>query len=280
MIRASCLVLLLCSSSVTFAAELKPETIKAWDEYVQAANARMAERARGGHFLWIDEAADRLSRVKRGEVIVAPVSEHAPRSVPHGLIHDWIGAAFVPHARMADILNIVRDYTRYEEFYGPAVSESKKIGQPSPQDYKFSLVLLNQALFQTTALDTEYKSSYIRLDEKRWYSVTSTTRVQEIDDYGQPGARRLPEDQGHGYIWRLYSLARFEERDGGVYVELEAAALSRDIPFSVRWIVEPLVRRVSRNSLTTSLEQTVAQVTRPVLHAELTPARERRSSAR
>jgi len=51
------------------------------------------------------------------------------------------------------------------------------------------------------------------------------------------------------------STARFEERDGGVYVELEAIALSRDVP--VRWIVNPIVRRVSRNSMLLSLQQTL-----------------------
>ena len=54
----------------------------------------------------------------------------------------------------------------------------------------------------------------------------------------------------------LYSFSRFEERDGGVYVEMEAIALSRDIPFSVRWMVEPIVRKVSRSSILTSLQQT------------------------
>jgi hypothetical protein len=46
------------------------------------------------------------------------------------------------------------------------------------------------------------------------------------------------------------------ERDGGIYIEIEAIALSRDIPGSVRWFVEPIVRNVSRQSLKTSLQQT------------------------
>jgi hypothetical protein len=41
-----------------------------------------------------------------------------------------------------------------------------------------------------------------------------------------------------------------------VYIELEAIALSRDIPAALRWAVEPIVRRVSRSSLDTSLQQT------------------------
>ena len=79
--------------------------------------------------------------------------------------------------------------------------------------------------------------------------------MQEIRHYGRPDQQELPPDQGSGYIWRLYSVARFEERDGGVYIELEAIALSRDIPVGVRWLVDPIVRRVSRNTLLISLQQ-------------------------
>ena len=40
-----------------------------------------------------------------------------------------------------------------------------------------------------------------------------------------------------------------------MYVELEAMALSRDIPGAFRWAADPIVRRVSKNSLLTSLRQ-------------------------
>lgn len=46
------------------------------------------------------------------------------------------------------------------------------------------------------------------------------------------------------------------EGEGGVYFEVEAIALSRDIPAMLRLMVEPVVRRVSRNSLATALRQT------------------------
>ena len=63
-----------------------------------------------------------------------------------------------------------------------------------------------------------------------------------------------------GLIWRVHSITHFEERDGGVYIEVEAIALSRDIPAVLRWVVDPIVRRVSRASLATSLQQTEAAV--------------------
>jgi len=77
-----------------------------------------------------------------------------------------------------------------------------------------------------------------------------------VEAYRQTGEHRLSEGYGGGYIWKLYSISRFEQRDGGVYVEVEVIALSRDIPAIMHFIVDPIVRRVSRSSLLLSLQQT------------------------
>jgi hypothetical protein len=248
--------LLACVVAVSQAAELKEETLKAWNEYVRATNSHMQERLQPGkQFLWIDEAPDRRSQTRGGEILVFGVGTHNPKRVPSGLIHHWIGAAFIPNTKLDDVFGVVRDYSRYKEFYKPAVIDSKPVSQVGTHD-NFSILLLNKAVLRRTALESEYESSYFQIDAKRWYGVVSATRMQEIDDYGESGEHKLPLDEGGGYIWRLYSISRFEEHDGGVYVELEAIALSRDIPFSFRWIVDPIVRRVSRDAIVTSLRQT------------------------
>jgi len=41
-----------------------------------------------------------------------------------------------------------------------------------------------------------------------------------------------------------------------VYIEIEAMAQSREIPAALRFVADPTVRRVSRNSLLASLQQT------------------------
>jgi hypothetical protein len=253
-------VLILSASAVSNAAELqlKPETLAAWQSYIRTADSRMQERLHGGApFLWIDESAERGRRVRAGEILVTPVSEQSPVRVPNGLIHDWIGAAFFPNASLADILAVVQDYPRYKEFYKPLVIDSKLLGSDRT-DYRFSLLMLNKSLFAKNALLSEWKEGYLQVDDWRWYSIASTTRVQEIDEYGSPAERELPVDTGSGYIWRLYSFSRFEQRDGGVYVEMEAMALSRDIPAGLRWLIDPIVRRVSRGSVFTSFTKTRA----------------------
>jgi hypothetical protein len=174
--------------------------------------------------------------------------------VPSGIIHEWIGAAFIPDVRLEDVLTAVRDYGNYREFYKPIVVDSKSLGTDRACD-KYSMRVVNKETVAETALDMEYETCYVKADERRLYSITHTTRVQEIRHYGKPDVQELPPNQGNGYVWRVYSIARFEERDGGVYVEIEAIALSRDVPAALRWLVNPIVRRVSRNSMLVSLQQ-------------------------
>lgn len=253
--RVTSAILALLPVAAATAAELKPETVAAWDGYIAVANARMQLRAQGlAPFLWIDEHCAR-ARVRLGEPLILPATEHTPRRVPAGLIHHWIGAAFIPDAKIEDVTGVLRDYSRYKDYYRPNVIESKTIRREGPQDL-FSLVLVNKALVVSTALEGDYESRYFQVDAKHSYSISQTTRVQEIENHGQASERKLPPDQGSGYIWRLYSITRFEERDGGVYLEVEAIALSRDIPAAVRWMVDPIVRRVSKSSVLTSLRQT------------------------
>jgi hypothetical protein len=248
------------------AASLEPTTLMAWEEYVEAANMRMEQRlTHGNTFLWVDEVPDRLARVRSGEIVVSAVGLHNPKKVPSGLIHDWVGAVFIAHVTLKDVLGVVSDYARYKDLYRQAVIDSKVIATGEARD-RFSMLLVNRSLFLKTAFDTDYESCYVHVDDRRGYSVSQTTRIQEIEEYGSPAQRTLHEGEGSGIIWRLFGITRYLERDGGVYIELEAIGLSRDIPASIRWLVEPIVRRVSRGSLSTSLRQTETGVR---LHAEL-----------
>jgi hypothetical protein len=216
----------------------------------------MQEHLRPGrHFLQIDEDQDRVRRVRNGEVLVSPVGLRSPSKVPSGLIHDWLGDTFVQHTTLKDVLSVVSDYDRYKEFYRPTVVDSRALTRGGREE-RFSMVLMNGSLFLKTALDSNQSCSSVSVSDRRRSTVCETTHLQEIENYGAPGQHTLPEGEGSGFLWRLSSITRFEERDGGVYIELEAIALSRDIPISLRWIVEPIVRRVARNSLELSLRQT------------------------
>jgi hypothetical protein len=249
-------LIILATVSAAQATELKHETVKTWQEYIRSANARMQERLRPGiHFLKVDEDPDWISEVRRGEIHVSRGGLQGVTKVPSGLIHDWLGAAFIERTTLNQVLSVVRDYDQYKRFYQPTVADSKTLLTDRLED-RFSMVLVNKSLLVQSALTGDYKCLYVRVNDRRWYSITESTRIQEIENYGTPSQRMLDEGEGKGLMWRLFSITRFEERDGGVYIELEAIALSRDIPVSLRWMVEPIVRRVSKSSLTMSLRQT------------------------
>ncbi len=238
------------------AIELRPDTLKAWDDYVRNADARMESRAEGQQpFLWADEAPERMARLQRGEVLVSPVAGHGTRNVTNGLIHDWIGAAFIPHATIEGLLAVVHDYDRYKDFYRPAVIDSKTLA--CTQTYqRFSMVWQKHVLFVNAAIEGQYEAREFAAGGRRGYNIANTVRVREIENYGQANAYFLPAGQGNGFIWRLHSIARYEEREGGVYLELEAIALTRNIPPALRWMVNPVINHLSISSLATTLRET------------------------
>jgi hypothetical protein len=241
-------------------ADLKPESLAAWDQYVRLSDTAMQARLQPGKpFLWIDEDPDRRRRLHAGEILAARVGAQSPKQVPSGLIHHWIGAVFLPNASLGDVLAIVRDYAHYKDYYRPTVVNASSI-RVAPGVDRFSMLLMNKPLFLKIAIESECESTYAQAGTGRWYSVVSAVRVQEIEDYGQPGERKLPSGEGSGYVWRLHTITRFEEADGGVYVEVEAMALSRDIPAAARWVVDPIVRRVSKEAMVASLRQTLDAV--------------------
>src|ERR1700733_12163345 len=166
--RLLAILILLRFEPYTSAATLKPETIAAWDAYMQAANDKMQARLQpGATFLWIEEDPDRADRIGANGPYIAPMAKDIPRKVPSGLIHDWLGAGFVPDVKIEDILRVVRDYDRYKDVYHPGVIASSSHGNDGVKDL-FSLRLVNKSVVAKTALDADSESSYIRVDEHRW----------------------------------------------------------------------------------------------------------------
>ena len=255
-------------------AELQRETAEAWQEYLCRPGNSMQARLEGSEpFLWMDEEAGRARRVKSGEIVVAPLAGHGTQSVPNGLIHDWIGAVFIPNATVQSLLEVVRHYDRYKDFYKPVVMDSQVLDADGAEQ-EFSMVWQRHVLFVNAAMRGHYHAKDVIVDAYRGYSIVEARTLQQIDDYGQPGEHLLPPDTGSGFIWRIYSIARYAERDGGVYLEVEGIALSRGVPRSMRWLVNPVVNHLSVNSLTTTLEQTRAAVNRQKAAPERLVAKE------
>ena len=255
------MMLAVFAAQFAVAAELQPGTLAEWNVYLKEADLHMQDRVAGGRpFLWMDESPERAASVHRGEVAIGPGVGKGTESVLHGLVHDWIGTIFIPGATISDLWAVVHDYENYRRTYRPVVSSARTLACTDASQ-EFQMVWQRKVLFVSAAIEGRYQAHDVRLDARRGYSIAESVEIREIEGYGHPVEHLLPAGTGSGFIWRIRSVARYEERDGGVYLELEAVALTRDIPASLAWMVKPVVNHLSVNSLTTTLRQTRDAVT-------------------
>ncbi len=162
---------LLAVPAISNASELKQETLNAWDDYLRTVNLRMRRNLGTGHpFLWIEEESGRSQRVHQGEILISPAREAGQQKVHDGLIHDWIGAIFIPSVRMNDVFAVLHDYNRYKDFYKPTVIESKLLGRTGEQ-YEFSMLGLKRVLFEKIVLEGQFESRCSQLDGRRRYCI-------------------------------------------------------------------------------------------------------------
>ena len=253
-------LLLVLPVNLLEAAEPKQETLRAWDDYIRIVNEHVAKGAAGdSQFLSIDASQDIARRVQRNEVVV---TNHDPKNVPQGLIHDWVGAIFVPNVTLDQALSVIETYDRYDEFYKPLVRNCTIIARDGDQ-IKLNVVATQKAFSVTAAVKTEEQVKVVRLGTTKAYITSSAVRVQEIADYGRPTEHPFPESRRPGYVWREATVQRLEERDGGVYVELETIVLSRGIPLEFRWLIKPLVDELPRKLVLDTLNDTRTAVAAP-----------------
>lgn len=245
-------------------AELKPATSEAFERYARATEARIdREISRPDLFLYTEGLpAPRRDQVgaqlQRGEVFMERLqtrdSSGKEMKAPDALIHHWIGAAFIPCVTLQQTLGLVQDYDRHQDIYKPEVVRSKLVSRNGP-DFKIFYRLRKKKVI-TVTLNTDHDVHYTLLSAQRATSRSYTTRIQEVADADTPREREKPVGNDGGFLWRLYSYWRFEEKDGGVYIECESISLTRDIPFVVSWLVKPFVTDIPKESLQATMGST------------------------
>ena len=244
------------------AAELKPETVAAFDHYIQASEARMAEGLAEDRFLILDGPPDGrrqqvYAQVRQGQIYIEELhTKEDGRSIriPSGLIHDWAGVMFIRSATFAQTLAVLQDYENHKNIYKPSVRESKLLAHKG-NEFKVYLQLYRKSLV-TVVVNMNLDIQYTQPEKTRAMSRSYSTRIAELEHPGKPEERELPLGKDHGYIWRLYSYWRIEEKDDGVYVQVESIALSRSIPWVFAWLINPLTKSVPREVLSHLLRAT------------------------
>ena len=242
------------------AADLQAQAAQNYARYIALTQAQVdAELAQGGSYLWVERLpearrAEALAQLRSGSVAIEKLETldgGKPIEVPGGLIHHWTGTAFVPGATLAQTLAFMQDYDHKVEYFKPDIVRSK-ILRHEGDDY-FVLLRFYQKKIITTVIDTDQEVHYHVVDQTHAWSRSSATRVQEVDNPGKSDERLEPEGHDRGFVWKLNTFWRFEEKDGGTYLECQAISLSRDIPAGLGWMVGSFVSSVPRESLTFTL---------------------------
>jgi len=244
-------------------AELKQKTIAAFQHYVEISEARMAtELADPQVFLWVDRLPEAHRQALREELLQGRViterletREEGKRiPIPDGLLHHWIAVVFVPGVSLPQVLELQQDYDHHQEMYKPDVQRSRLVSHEG-NDFTVYFRFYRKAIV-TAVYNTEFAIHYFPLDAARAWSRSYSTRIAEVEDPGKASEHEKPVGRDRGYLWRLNTYTRYQEKDGGVYIQIEFIALSRSVPAIFAWLVNPYIKSVPREYLTHLLEAT------------------------
>ena len=247
-----------CSKVV--AAELRPETIRAWTAYAGATEERISrELADDGGFLALDFQRQTAAAEKRsmlsGGIPVSPMktlgSSGAEIGIPSGMIHHWRGSVFIPGSDLEDILRRVENPTAENTKQEDVLAS--KILDRGPDFLKLYLKLQRSKIV-TVVYNTEHLVRYSLQGTDRAWSSSVATKIAELEKPNTIEEREKPEGHDRGFLWRLNSYWRYEQINGGVIVECESISLSRTIPAPLAFFVRPLIDRVAKESMHRTLE--------------------------
>jgi hypothetical protein len=230
----------------------------AFDGYVRGVESRLAQRQDGNAGV---SAAD-WERLRRGEIVVVRMTPAEGVAMPGAMLHHWRGTAFVPGARAADLERLLREFSAYPRLFAPEVLSAKVLSGGG--DHVQVTMRVKQKHGITVVMDATYDVTFARV-AGRGESVSRSTRIAEIASPGTREEHALSAADEHGFLWRQNTYWSYEERDGGLLMQIESVSLSRAIPHGLAWAVGPFVESVPRDSL----EFTLRSVCSGLKHDEL-----------
>jgi hypothetical protein len=245
---------------------LKPETAQAFDRYVQLTEARIkSEVSQTEKFLYVDgldepRRSQVLAALKRGEIFMERLQTLGPAGqnieAPNAIIHHWLGAVFVAGANLRETITLMQDYNHHQDIYRPEVVRSRLLSRQG-NDFKIYYRLRKKKII-TVTLNTNHDVHYFPVDSTHWYSRSYSTRIAEVANADTPNEHEKPIGHDGGFLWRINSYWKFEEKDGGVYIECESISLTRDIPTGLGWLIRPFVTSIPKESLEMTMGSTRA----------------------
>ncbi|UWZ82612.1 hypothetical protein [Occallatibacter riparius] len=243
--------LLLFSALPAAHAQAPSKAAADFSTYASAVESRLAtEHASKNTAL---AAADH-NRLRAGELVIQKLIPEKQADPPGAMLHDWRGTAFAPGATAADFERLLRDFPSYTSIYAPEVVRSAVV---SHNTNAYSVTMrVKQKHVLTVVMDTTYDVTFSTPSRTGGWSISRSTEIREIENAGTNKERALAPKEEHGFLWRLNTYWTWEERDGGLYLQIESISLTRSIPAGLGWVARPFVESVPRESLEFTLRQT------------------------
>ena len=226
-----------------------PTATAAFDLYISKVEARLSqEHASANGYL----APEDFTRLQLGELIVEELTPPGGKDLDGALLHDWRGTAFAKGVTAADFERLMRDYGDYPKIFAPQVMQARILAQQG--DHYQVTMRVKQKHFLTVVMDTTYDVTFTRAESskqgvQRGTSISRSTAVKEIDAPGTARERALGPNEEHGFLWRMNTYWSYEERDGGLYMQIESITLTRSVPAGLGWVIDPFIESVPRDSL-------------------------------
>lgn len=210
-------------------------SIAAFNSYAAQVETRLARQHNSpNNFLALP--ADR-TQLLSGELLIEQLT---PPTTTDALLHHWRATAFVPNATPADFERLLRNFTSYPQNFAPQIVSSTVLNH-TPTDTLLRLRTRQHHVI-TVVLDTTCDVTFASLDATHGYSISRSTRIDEISPAGD-----------NGFLYRLNTYWSWEQRDNGLYLQVESLSLTRAIPRGLAWAVQPYLESVPRESLVFTL---------------------------
>jgi hypothetical protein len=243
------------------AADLGPDTLKAWNLFVDIQEKRIAEEiASQKGFLALDfqnpQARDQERRlIFSGNISIQPMTSQASESgeirIPGGIIHHWRGSVLVPGTNLDYVLSRVQhpelETSRQEDVLDSRVLER------SPDQMKLFLKLQRSKIV-TAVYNTEHIIRFFQHGTGRASSRSIATKIAELNQINGNTEQEKPEGHDRGFLWKMNSYWRYQQAAGGVIIECESITLSRSIPSLLDAIIRPIIRNIAQDSMQRTLQ--------------------------
>lgn len=262
--KRNLLILLLCALPFlgSAAAEPSPVAVAAFDTYARSIESRLAQQHHSPDaFLALASAGPQAeARLRRGELIIEQIPTSADQQPSGAAIYHWRGTAFAPGATVADFERLMKDFSAYPQTFAPQVLSAHILSQDG--NHLQATMRVRQQHVITVVLNTGYDIAFARLDPQHGYSLSRSTRIAEVASPGTPAEHTLGPDRDHGFLWRQNTYWTYEQRDGGLYMQIESISLTRSIPTGLGWAIGPYVESIPRDSLEFTLRATCSALSK------------------